>query len=248
MKEQHLFFAPDLLQTSQLPQDEAAHALRVLRRKEGDTIWVSDGKGYFYDCEISFATSGKHPQCQLRILSQNSWIAPWHSEIHIAIAPTKMMERIEWFCEKATEIGVNSISFIDCKNSERHKIKQERLERIVESACKQSHKALLPQLASLCNFKHFIAQDFAGEKFIAHCYAQSDIDAQTSKNFLFDLVKRNTPSLVLIGPEGDFSIDEVRQAQAAGFRSISLGESRLRTETAALVAVQMMHLKKSMQE
>ena len=148
--------------------------------------------------------------------------------------------------EKATEIGLDRVQWLDCAFSERRNLKLERLERIVVSAMKQSHKAILPAMGEMMKMKQFLTLPFDGDKFIAHCYAQSDIGETEEKPHLFDVVRADRPTLVLIGPEGDFSVEEVRTAQAAGFRSITLGESRLRTETAALVAVQLMNLKKTL--
>lgn len=244
MKELHLFYAPDIEISHALSEEESTHAVRVLRMKEGDEVWVTDGHGNFFNGTASPGGSGKHPECFVTIEEKHSWERPWPSAIHLAVAPTKNMDRIEWFAEKATEIGLDGIHFLDCANSERRVIKTERIEKIVISAMKQSHKALKPIVSEMVRFRDFIAQDFEGDKFIAHCYEQSDIDG-SEKLFLFDAVQKETPTLVLIGPEGDFSIDEVRAAHAAGFRSITLGESRLRTETAALTAVAHMNLKKT---
>ncbi len=244
MKELHLFYAPNIEETHALSEEESTHAVRVLRMKEGDEVWVTDGQGHFYNGTASPGGSGKHPECFVTIEEIHPWHRPWPSAIHLAVAPTKNMDRIEWFAEKATEIGLDGIHFLDCANSERRVIKTERIEKIVVSAMKQSHKALKPFVSEMTRFRDFIAQDFEGDKFIAHCYEQSDIDG-SEKLFLFDAVMKDVPTLVLIGPEGDFSIDEVRAAHSAGFRSITLGESRLRTETAALMAVAHMNLKKT---
>lgn len=245
MKESHLFFAPDVASAHALPEEEAAHAVRVLRIREGDALWLTDGRGTFYEGTASPAGSGKHPECYVTIESERPWQRPWPSDIHIAVAPTKNMDRIEWMAEKATEIGLDGIHFLDCANSERRVIKTERIEKIVVSAMKQSHKALKPTISEMQRFRDFIKMPFEGDRFIAHCYEQTDIDG-SEKLFLFDAVRPEVPTLVLIGPEGDFSIDEVRAAHAAGFRSITLGESRLRTETAALMAVAHTNLKKTM--
>lgn len=244
MKEQHLFYAPDVTTTHALSEEEATHAVRVLRIKEGDALWLTDGHGHFFEGSASPGGSGKHPECFVTIEKEAEWSRPWPSSIHIGVAPTKNMDRIEWFAEKATEIGLDGIHFIDCANSERRVVKTERIEKIVVSAMKQSHKALKPEVSEMRKFKDFIAQPFEGDKFIAHCYAQTDIDG-SEKLFLFDAVRPDVPTLVLIGPEGDFSVEEVRAAHAAGFRSITLGESRLRTETAALIAVAHTNLKKT---
>lgn len=265
MKEVHLFYAPDVTTTHALGEEEATHAVRVLRIKEGDALWVTDGAGHFYDATATPAGSSKHPECFVSITAEHSWQKPWRSNIHIGVAPTKNMDRIEWFAEKATEIGLDGIHFLDCANSERRVVKTDRIERIVVSAMKQSHKAVKPVVSEMTRFKDFVSQPFEGDKFIAHCYEQADVvgndddalrynndddalrhdDEAKTKYFLFDVVRPDVPTLVLIGPEGDFSIDEVRAAHAAGFRSITLGESRLRTETAALIAVAHMNLKKT---
>lgn len=244
MKESHLFYAPDVANSHTIPEEEAAHAIRVLRIKEGDPLWLTDGRGLFFEATASPAGSSKHPECYVAISSERSWDCPWPTPIHIAVAPTKNMDRIEWLAEKATEIGLDGIHFIDCTFSERHVIKTERIEKIVISAMKQSHKAIKPKIGKMMRFRDFITQPFDGDKFIAHCYEQQDIDG-SEKFFLFDVVKRDVPTLILIGPEGDFSIEEVRAAHAAGFQSITLGESRLRTETAALTAVVHTNLKKT---
>lgn len=244
MKESHLFYAPDVESDHCLPEEEAAHAVRVLRIKEGDPLWLTDGRGHFYEGTASPAGSGKHPECYVTLNRQWQWERPWPTSIHIAVAPTKNMDRIEWMAEKATEIGLDGIHFIDCAFSERRVIKTERIEKIVVSAMKQSHKAVKPIVGEMLRFRDFIAQPFEGEKLIAHCYNQQDIDG-SEKHFLYDIVRRDVPTLILIGPEGDFSVEEVRAAHAAGFRSITLGESRLRTETAALMAVAHTNLKKT---
>lgn len=246
MKELHLFYAPDLEGRNALPEEEAAHAVRVLRMKEGDTLWATDGKGTFYDCMVTATTGGRRPECFVEVERRHAWQRPWKTGIHLAMAPTKNMDRVEWLAEKATEIGMDSLNFLDCEYSERRVLKTDRVERIVVSATKQSHKAIKPTVAPLLAFKHFIDRDFEGDKFIAHCYPQNDIDGSNAKPHLFEVVRPQHPTLVLVGPEGDFSVEEVRLAQTAGFRSITLGESRLRTETAALVAVQLMNLKKSL--
>lgn len=236
MKEVHLFLAPDIAQTGELPAEEAAHAVRVLRMKEGDPVVITDGNGRFYEGEISIA-SPKH--CSINITRDYAGEALWRGNIHLAVAPTKNMDRIEWFAEKATEIGFDRLTFLNCKNSERRVIKTERVEKIVVAATKQSHKAWKPVVEEMINFDKFIKQPFEGQKFIAHCWTDP-----AEMPFLADVVKNDGPCLILIGPEGDFSQEEVKQAEAAGFQPISLGKSRLRTETAALVAVHLANLAK----
>ncbi|MBR4297634.1 MAG: 16S rRNA (uracil(1498)-N(3))-methyltransferase [Bacteroidaceae bacterium] len=240
MKELHIFYAPEIEQTHELPQEEAAHAVRVLRMKEGDNLVATDGKGKFYDCTITLASN---KSCRININSVETPSPLWHGKIHLAVAPTKNMDRTEWLAEKATEIGVDQFSFLLCDNSERKVIKTERVEKIVVSATKQSHKATKPKVEELIPFKKFISQDFKGQKFIAHCY--DDIPGTDNvKPFLGDVLSATDNALVMIGPEGDFSISEVQQALQAGFIPIHLGRSRLRTETAGLVAVHLMYIKK----
>ena len=159
----------------------------------------------------------------------------WIAHLHLAMAPTKNMDRIEWFAEKATEIGFDELTFLNCRYSERKVVKNERIEKILVSAVKQSLKASVPVLNEMIDFDKFISQDFNGQKFIAHCYPGE-------KPLLKDLIRRGEDVLVLIGPEGDFSEEEVEKAIKSGFQPISLGRSRLRTETAALVACHIMNL------
>ena len=155
------------------------------------------------------------------------------------MAPTKNMDRTEWLAEKATEIGFDELSFLRCQYSERTVLKEERIDKILISAMKQSRKAEKPQLNGMTDFKDFMSKDYPGGKFICHCYEQEDLQP---KQLLKEVLKPGEDALVLIGPEGDFSIDEVRLAEQRGFVPVSLGQSRLRTETAALVAVHLMHL------
>lgn len=241
MKEVHLFYAPDIESTFELPAEEAIHAIRVLRMKEGEQFLVTDGKGTFFETELCFA-SQKH--CKVKIIKKKSEKKLWNGYIHLAIAPTKNIDRMEWLAEKATEIGVNKISFLNCANSERHSVKLERIEKIVIAAMKQSHKATKPIIEEMTDFNKFITSPIHGQRFIAHCYLETDISGTSKKDFLGDVLSSTGETLVLIGPEGDFSIEEVRTAIQSGFQPISLGESRLRTETAALVAVHLMYLAK----
>ena len=216
----------------QLPEEEAGHCIRVLRMKEGDRIRLTDGKGSFYDAVIS-AVSGK--RCMVHIDSRDVQQPLWDGHLHIAVAPTKLMDRNEWFVEKAVEIGVDEITFLKTDHSERDVVKMERIEKIAVSAMKQSQKATLPVLNGMTTLRNLIEREFDGDKFIAHC-------EPGSKVLLQDAVIPGHDSLVLIGPEGDFSPAEIEMALKAGFRPISLGPSRLRTETAALVAVHIMNL------
>jgi len=227
-----LFYAPDIKTDMELPQEEAGHCLRVLRMKDGDRLQIADGKGTFYNAVIS-AVQGK--RCMVHIETEERQESLWNGHLHIALAPTKLMDRNEWFVEKAVEIGVDEITFLKTEHSERDVVKMERIEKIAVSAMKQSQKATLPALNGLIPFKSFVERGFDGDKFIAHC-------EPGSKVLLQDVVVPGHDSLVLIGPEGDFSPAEIEMALRVGFRPISLGPSRLRTETAALVAVHIMNL------
>lgn len=228
----HVFYTPDIDTQLELPEEEAAHAVRVLRLQSGDEVTLTDGKGCFYRAEITTATSKR---CLVRIIETQPQPPLWTGHLHIAVAPTKNMDRIEWFAEKATEIGLDELTFLNCRFSERKVIKTDRIAKILVSAIKQSLKARLPRLNEMTDFKSFISQPFDGQKFIAHCH-------EGEKPLLKDLVRKGEDALALIGPEGDFSEEEVSQAIAAGFQPISLGKSRLRTETAALVACHILNL------
>lgn len=233
MKEQRFFYTPEP-QTGILPDDEAVHAVRVLRLTPGEEIYLMDGKGTFYSAVIDEASKKR---CTYHITDTSPQPRQWGGHLHLAMAPTKNIDRTEWFAEKATEIGFDELTFLDCQFSERRMIKDERIEKILVSAMKQSHKPTLPRLNPMTPFDTFINNDITCPKYICHCYGdelpllRQQLDGQTTGD-----------ALVLIGPEGDFSIDEVKRAEAAGFVSVSLGKSRLRTETAALVAVHLMHL------
>lgn len=228
----HVFYTPDIDTSPELPEEEAGHCLRVLRLGLGDEVMLTDGKGFFYKAVISAAT-GK--RCQVKVVEKIEQEKFWKGHLHLAMAPTKNMDRIEWFAEKATEIGFDELSFLNCRFSERKVIKTERIEKIVVSAMKQSLKARKPIVNEMTDFAKFMQRDFQGQKFIAHCY-------EGEKPLLKEVLKPGEDALVLIGPEGDFSPEEVQKAEALGFQPISLGKSRLRTETAALVAVHMMNL------
>lgn len=238
MKEVRFFYVPDAAQVNELPADEAMHAMRVLRLKGGDELFLMDGVGNFYRAQVTIAATH---HCYYEILEVLPQERQWKGHFHLAIAPTKMMDRIEWMVEKATEVGVDEISFLNCAFSERRVVKNPRIEKIIVSAMKQSHKAWKPVLNEMSTFAHFIEQPRSGMKYIAHCYDE------IPRVNLFDELRKTpdeTEMTVLIGPEGDFSIDEVRLAVAHGYQSVSLGTSRLRTETAGLAAVMMMQLSK----
>lgn len=228
----HVFYTPDIQKTNELPEEEAQHCTRVLRLSIGDEITLTDGKGSFYKAEITAATNKR---CLVAIKETIFQKPLWPCHLHIAMAPTKNMDRNEWFAEKATEIGFDELTFLNCRFSERKVIKNERIEKILISAIKQSLKARLPKLNEMTDFNKFINQEFKGQKFIAHCY-------EGEKPLLKDVLKAGEDALVLIGPEGDFSEGEVEKAIERRFTPISLGKSRLRTETAALVACHTLNL------
>ena len=237
MKEVRFFYAPDAATADELPADEAAHAVRVIRLAAGDEMMLMDGRGVFYRAEVTVA-SGKH--CRYRILETQPQQRQWNGHFHLAIAPTKLNDRMEWMLEKATEVGLDEVSFLNCKFSERKVIKLDRMERIVVSAAKQSHKAWMPQLHDMDTFRHFVEARQQGARFIAHCYNEFP---RTSLATEIRSLPADADVTVMIGPEGDFSVDEVRMALAAGFRSVDLGLSRLRTETAGMVATTMFYLR-----
>lgn len=228
----HVFYTPQIATSCELPEEEAGHCLRVLRLGIGDEITLTDGIGNFYKAEISAAT-GK--RCQVKIIETIPQEKSWEGWLHIAMAPTKNMDRTEWFAEKATEIGFDQLTFLNCRYSERKVIKTERIEKILVSAIKQSLKANKPVLDEMTDFRTFVNRPFDGQKFIAHCH-------EGEKTLLKDALQPGENALVLIGPEGDFSEEEVAQAIACGYQPISLGKSRLRTETAALVATHTLQL------
>lgn len=231
MKETRFFYVPNASGVNELPHDEAQHAVRVLRMQSGDEIMLMDGEGSYYRAALTLA-SNHH--CQYEIVERLPQQPQWTRRLHLAIAPTKLIDRMEWLVEKATEVGIDEITFLDCRFSERSVIKLPRMEKIVVSAVKQSHKAWMPVLNDMTAFKLFIDTPRSGSKYIAHCYEEVE------RTYIFDEIKGLTDDeeiTVLIGPEGDFSIDEVRYAIASGYKSVHLGKSRLRTETAGLYAV-----------
>ena len=229
MKETRFFYVPDAVQQQELPAAEAMHAMRVLRLKSGDELFLMDGVGNYYRAVVTIAATHN---CYYDIVERLPQTPQWQGHVHLAIAPTKMLDRIEWLVEKATEVGVDEITFFHSKFSERKLLKTTRLEKIAVSAMKQSHKAWKPVIHEIIPFKDLISKPVEGRKYIAHGYEEiPHTDAAE-------------PVTVLIGPEGDFSIDEVEMAVKAGYQSVHLGNSRLRTETAGLMAVTMMQLSK----
>lgn len=209
----------------QFSKEESKHIVRVLRKSVGDKLFITNGKGILFESEI---TSADQKKCSAKIISYET--KPQKSyKLHLAVAPTKMNDRYEWFLEKATEIGVDSITPIFCDNSERRIIKAERFEKIIQSALKQSLNCYLPILNEAITFKDFVSQKQNGLLFIAHC-------EETNKKSLKQALKPNEEITILIGPEGDFSSEEIALAIQSDYVPVSLGHTRLRTETAAVVA------------
>ncbi len=206
-------------------KEESKHIVKVLRKKDGDILFVTNGLGFLFTTKIILAIESK---CTVAIVSfEKSKRLPFH--LHLAVAPTKMNDRFEWFLEKATEIGVSEITPIICEHSERKFIKNERFEKIIVAAMKQSNQYYLPKLNEPIIFKDFLKQEFSGQLFIAHC-------EETEKTLLKEVLLPKTNSTILIGPEGDFSVKEIQLALDSQFIPVSLGHTRLRTETAAIVA------------
>ncbi|WP_336069685.1 16S rRNA (uracil(1498)-N(3))-methyltransferase [Mesoflavibacter sp. CH_XMU1404-2] len=223
-----LFYNLDISEKSNtfsFPKDESRHIVKVLRKKTGDTLHITNGKGYLFTAEITIADQ---KNCVVNIIN-SEFKKPTDYKLHLAVAPTKMNDRYEWFLEKATEIGITSITPIYCDHSERKKIKTDRFEKILQSAMKQSLHLYLPILNEPISFKDYINQDFSGDLFIAHC-------EETDKKSLKNEIKPNTETTILIGPEGDFSVNEIETAIKNKFIPVTLGNTRLRTETAAIVA------------
>jgi len=207
------------------PEDESKHITKVLRKKEGDVLHITNGKGYLYKAKIIEANPKK---CKAQLVSEEKVLPRLHT-LHLAVAPTKMNDRFEWFLEKATEIGINQITPILCERSERKTIKPERLQRVLQSAMKQSLQTYLPRLNPMVSLEKFITEAAGELKFIAHC-------AKDEKVELKRRLQADKDVIVLIGPEGDFTENEIDMAYSKGYLPVSLGRNRLRTETAAIYA------------
>lgn len=223
-----LFYNPELTKKTEqfsFSKDESKHIAKVLRKKEGDTLYITNGKGWLFTAEITLADI---KNCTVTIVSK-VFQPKRNYQLHLAVAPTKMNDRYEWFLEKATEIGIDSVTPIICDHSERKVIKPDRYEKILQSAMKQSLHYYLPKLNAAISLKDFIKQDFKGQKFIAHC-------EKSDRKSLKQELKTQQDVTILIGPEGDFSVKEIAQALQNDFIPVTLGETRLRTETAAIVA------------
>ncbi len=224
-----LFYCPEIINgIHELSDEESYHCVKVLRHNVGDELNIIDGVGNFYKAKITMAHKD---HCRFEVIEKCKESEGLSFKLHLAIAPTKNMDRMEWLCEKAVEIGVTEISFLECEHSERRKINIERLNRICVSAMKQSVRATLPKLNEIIAFEKFLSEKskVKGEKFICHL-AQNKIS-------LSSVYKKENDVLILIGPEGDFSGKELSLASDEGFTEVILGNNRLRTETAALVAI-----------
>jgi len=228
-----IFYAPDISsKTYTLNEEESKHCIRVLRLNTGDEITLVDGKGGLFKTRI---VNPEVKRCQVEVFESFSEFEKRDYYLHIAIAPTKNIERFEWFLEKATEIGIDEITPLLCEHSERKVINNERLEKVIISAVKQSIKAYVPKLNALTPFKQFIQSQNPENLYIAHCQRKG-------LNHLKNELHLNRNVTVLIGPEGDFSPDEVSKAIQLAIKEVSLGNSRLRTETAGIVACQIVNL------
>lgn len=229
----HLFYFPDLSgDLIALDEDESKHAVRVLRLQKGDIVELVDGKGTRAEATVE---DDHAKRCTLLIQRRQTETTGRNFRLHIAVAPTKNADRLEWFVEKATEIGIDRITLIQCDHSEKEKVKIERLEKLVVSAMKQSQQSWLPEIHGVLPLRELLENNEATQKFIAHC-------EDGEKRSLQAQVKQVDEVLILIGPEGDFSGEEISLAMKNGFHPVSLGDTRLRTETAALYAVVSAHL------
>lgn len=221
-----LFYAPDIASSNILSEEESQHCTKVLRLKVGETVHLIDGKGGLYTAQITVA----HPKkTEVEVTNVIHDFEKRPFRLHLAVAPTKNSDRFEWFVEKATEIGFDELTPLLCHYSERKIIKPERIEKILISAAKQSLKAYIPKLNPICPFAEFMQRNLGKNRYIAHCY-------DSEKQELAAICQTNENVVIMIGPEGDFSLEEVALATRNGFQNVALGNSRLRTETAALVA------------
>lgn len=206
-------------------KEESKHIIKVLRKKDNDILFVTNGLGFLFTTEITLASDTK---CTVKIVSFEKVETPKY-HLHLAVAPTKLNDRYEWFLEKATELGVSEITPIICEHSERKFVKNNRFDKIILSAMKQSNQLFLPKLNEPISFKEFMVLKTNSRKFIAHC-------EETNKKSLKEVAKSNENTLILIGPEGDFSEKEIQLSTENKFEAVTLGTTRLRTETAAIVA------------
>ncbi len=227
------FYSPDILDTLRLPESDSRHAVRVLRMTEGDELQVVDGKGHVHQCRLVDA----HPKhAAVEVIETITQPLPWSQRIAVAVAPTKHMDRMEWMVEKMTEIGVNDIIPILCRRSERRELKSERLEKIAVSAMKQSLKAVCPAVWPLTPIRDVMGLMPDAQRFVAYC------DPSVPRLDMAGAYRPGRDTLILIGPEGDFDPAEIRTALDTGFTPVTLGDNRLRTETAAIYALSLTHV------
>ncbi|MCR4619376.1 MAG: 16S rRNA (uracil(1498)-N(3))-methyltransferase [Paludibacteraceae bacterium] len=231
-----IFYTPEIDREAirhVLSEPESQHAIRVLRLKSGEKVTLVDGKGSAYECMI---VNPHQKRCEVEVINRLDGVGKRDYRVHIAIAPTKLNERTEWFLEKATEIGIDEVTPILSQHSERKELKLERMDKIIVAAMKQSQKAYKPILNEMMSFTDFLKknEDVKAQKFIAHCHQGEKMKLKEAKTC--------SDVIVMIGPEGDFSEEEVESAIRCGYKACTLGDSRLRTETAALVACHTIHL------
>ena len=227
------FFAPDIKETLELPESDSRHAVKVLRMREGDELQVIDGRGTAYTCRLADA---HHKHAAVEIISSAPMPLPWKQQLAVAVAPTKHMDRMEWLVEKMTEVGVNTIIPLLCDRSERREIKTERLEKIAVSAMKQSLKATLPTIMEMTPLREVIKMMPDAQRVVAYC------DPTLPRVDFGQSYEAGRGPLMLIGPQGEFYPSEISQTLEAGFRPVTLGDNRLRTETAALYALSACHI------
>ena len=231
----HRFYCPDIADTLTLGEEDSKHCVKVLRMGEDDTVEVVDGNGNLYICRITMA----HPKrCAIEVLEKHEQPSHWGHRIVLGVAPTKNMDRMEWLVEKSVEMGVDRIIPLRCHNSERTVLKTERLRKIMVSAMKQSLKATLPCLDELTQVEQVFAEPFEGTRCIAYC---DELLPRDQRQTFAGVYRPGQDVMVLIGPEGDFSLEEVKVATDAGYVPVTFGESRLRTETAGMFAVAAIH-------
>nr|MBQ5603978.1 16S rRNA (uracil(1498)-N(3))-methyltransferase [Bacteroidales bacterium] len=230
-----IFYTPDIDKHPFLSQEESGHCVRVLRLSVGDEITLCDGKGNFYKAIIADANAKRCAVEVQEVMPQENRLP----KVCVAVAPTKNMDRMEWLVEKLTEMGVDAICFLQTRFSERKVLNTERLQKIAVSAMKQSQRATLPEIGELMSFKDFVRKQAQPQRFICHCYPESEAG---QRQFIKEVDLQGQDVLVMIGPEGDFSLEEVQLARELGFVTLSLGPMRLRTETAAMLAGMMLRM------
>jgi 16S rRNA (uracil1498-N3)-methyltransferase len=229
----NIFYTPDISgKHYTLDETESKHCIRVLRKSVGDRLILVDGAGGWYEAAI---TDPNPKKCSVEVLNYKQQFEKRDYYLHLAVAPTKNIDRFEWMIEKATEIGVDEITPLLCEHSERKQVNNERLHKVMVSAMKQSMKAYIPKLNNLTNFETFSLRSYEAKKFVAHC-------EEGYKKHLFSQINKGEKVVVMIGPEGDFSPGEIKRAIDVGFSEITLGKSRLRTETAGVVVCEVVNL------